>query len=214
MSKIFIIGLPRTGTTSLCASLLNAGYKVAHTAYTIEAVTQADVIADTPAFVDYPFFDQHYPGSKFIYLERDFKLWEPSIKQLLMRMDKNINNDSGGFNPILKRCYRAVFNPFDPDHINCGQHLLCCFSKHRAEVLSHFVNKEDQLLTLDISQDGSIDKLADFWQIEFSEKQFPHLNKGQKIIGWNKIQHPNKISANLPGKLGRKYFCPKKIADA
>ncbi|MEM7388342.1 MAG: sulfotransferase, partial [Pseudomonadota bacterium] len=47
-SKIFIIGLPRTGTTSICNSFLQLGYKTAHTAYTQQAITTADVIADTP----------------------------------------------------------------------------------------------------------------------------------------------------------------------
>ncbi|RYE30840.1 MAG: sulfotransferase family protein, partial [Sphingobacteriales bacterium] len=31
MKKIFIIGLPRTGTTSISVALLNYGLKVAHT---------------------------------------------------------------------------------------------------------------------------------------------------------------------------------------
>jgi len=56
-SKIFIIGLPRTGTTSICNSFLQLGYKTAHTAYTQQAIITADVIADTPVFSEYALLD-------------------------------------------------------------------------------------------------------------------------------------------------------------
>ena len=50
MQKIFIIGLPRTGTTSVCVAMLELGFYVAHTAYTDRSFTEAQVIADTPIF--------------------------------------------------------------------------------------------------------------------------------------------------------------------
>ncbi|MFQ3195483.1 MAG: hypothetical protein ACI9N3_002317, partial [Colwellia sp.] len=52
-TKIFIIGLPRSGTTSICAAMLELGYTVAHTAYTQKTFDQAQVIADTPIFADF-----------------------------------------------------------------------------------------------------------------------------------------------------------------
>jgi hypothetical protein len=82
MNKIFIIGLPRTGTTSVCAAMLTLGFRVAHTAYTVRAFDEAQVIADTPIFNDYQQLDQAYPKAKFIYLERSLKNWLPSIQQL------------------------------------------------------------------------------------------------------------------------------------
>ena len=69
--RIFIIGLPRTGTTSVCHAFLQLGFSCAHTAYTKQCFNQAQVIADTPIFNDYEYLDSLYPGAKFIYLERE-----------------------------------------------------------------------------------------------------------------------------------------------
>ncbi|WP_164835569.1 sulfotransferase, partial [Pseudoalteromonas sp. TB51] len=45
MSKIFIIGLPRTGTTSVCHAFLEFGIATAHTAYTSHCFENATAIA-------------------------------------------------------------------------------------------------------------------------------------------------------------------------
>ena len=70
MNKLFIIGLPRTGTTSISVALLDYGFKVAHTAYTKRAFELADVISDAPCFADYQELDNIFPHSKFVYLDR------------------------------------------------------------------------------------------------------------------------------------------------
>jgi hypothetical protein len=207
MSKIFIIGLPRTGTTSLCATLLELGFKTAHTAYTIAAIEQAEVIADTPAYVDYPFFDRRYPGSKYIYLDRDLEHWLPSIKGLLIRMEKNINNDNGGFNPILKRCFKSVFEPFDHQYINSSQHLKDCYLKHKNNVFDYFTQRADNFISLTISDPKAPAKLLNFLGISNPKiTAFPHLNIGQQVVAWNRIDSPLKVTANLSGSQGRKYF--------
>lgn len=207
MAKIFIIGLPRTGTTSLCASFLDLGYKTAHTAYTEQSILSADVIADTPAYCDFKALDSLFPKSRFIYLERDAELWLPSIKGLLNRMIKNINNDSGGFNPTLKRCFKTIFTPFDEEHINSEEHLLQCYQRHQQAVRNYFYNRPKDLLSIDISQPESLTALLNFLnKPENRLKCFPHLNKNQKIIAWNSINHPLKIGSNLAGPRGRKFI--------
>jgi len=118
MQKIFIIGLPRTGTTSVCAAMLALGYRVAHTAYTERSFFEAQVLADTPIFCDYQRLDSAYPNAKFIYLARDMEKWLPSIAQLLARMHNNLIRDDGGFNPIIKRCYQTIFSPYSLANIN------------------------------------------------------------------------------------------------
>jgi len=111
-NKIFIIGLPRTATTSVCLAMLGLGFKTAHNAYTEHAFNEAQVIADTPVFCDYQRLDKHFPTSKFIYLTRETQNWLPSIKQLLQRMIVNLQRTDGGFNPHLKRCYNEMFHCF------------------------------------------------------------------------------------------------------
>ena len=201
-NKVFIIGLPRTGTTSICVALLHLGYKVAHTAYTEKAITTAEVIADTPIFCDYQQLAEQYPQAKFIYLTRDLSLWLPSIRQLLQRMHKNIVRDDGGFNPILKRCYKKVFAPFCLENVKQDEFLKQCYQRHYDEVQCYFVKRPQDILFIDVSHANAYQQMIDFLNIQHQlydveNPCFEKINIGGKITAWNKIKHPNKVDANM-----------------
>ncbi|GLX79708.1 hypothetical protein tinsulaeT_30480 [Thalassotalea insulae] len=198
--KVFIIGLPRTGTTSVCSKLLTLGYRVAHTAYTQNAFDQAQVIADTPIFCDYPLLDKYYPNSKFIYLTRAMESWLPSIKQLLQRMYINIVRSDGGFNPIIKRSYQQVFTPFNQQNINSDEFLAACYQRHIAEVSDYFSVTPKKLFTLDVSQPETFEQLHQFLQLPQPITKFDRLNVGGKITAWKDLTHPNKIASTRNGK--------------
>ncbi len=204
--KIFIIGLPRTGTTSICVALLNLGYKVAHTAYTQPCIDTAEVIADTPVFCDYQSLDQQYPKSKFIYLTRSLELWLPSIRQLLQRMHKNIVRRDGGFNPILKRCYQNTFSPFELDDFTQDEFLTVCYQAHQREVFSYFENRASDLLTIDVSKSDAYEQMLKFLPLPvidenivegLAKKVFEKINVGGKITAWNKVRNELKIDSHL-----------------
>jgi len=201
IGKIFIIGLPRTGTTSLCAAILELGYKVAHTAYTQQTFEHADVIADTPIFCDYQQLDRYYPNSRFIYLEREAQLWLPSIKQLLIRMQKNIVRTDGGFNPFIKRCYQQVFAPFNKKNIQEEDFLLDCYQRHQDSISCYFKSRPQDLLFIDISKDDSYTKLLSFLKLEKTDGSFQQMNIGGKVTAWNDLRNENKVSSTRQGKI-------------
>ncbi|WP_281560015.1 sulfotransferase [Thalassomonas sp. RHCl1] len=204
--KIFIIGLPRTATTSVCLAMLNLGFKTAHTAYTREAMTQAQVIADTPVFCDYRQLDLDYPGAKFIYLTRDPELWLPSIRQLLKRMYVNLQRSDGGFNPTLKRCYNRVFEPLTQENLDRDDFLLGCYQRHQQDIVEYFRGREQDLLTLDVAETESFSRLLAFLNIvpgEDIEQGFDRINIGGKVTAWNKIRHPLKVEATQAGKIDK-----------
>ncbi|GHE87782.1 sulfotransferase [Thalassotalea profundi] len=198
--KIFIIGLPRTGTTSVCAAMLNLGFTVAHTAYTQSTFDKAQVIADTPIFNDYQLLNNTYPNSRFIYLTRDLPLWLPSIRQLLMRMSKNLVRDDGGFNPIIKRCYLNTFAPFTEENINSNDFLTECYLKHQAQVQQYFKQSPQQLLTINISQTGAFQQLLHFLELTTLMSTFEKMNIGGKITAWKEFDHPLKIASTNNGR--------------
>lgn len=210
--KIFIIGLPRTGTTSICASLLTLGYKVAHTAYVQKAFDDAQVLADTPVFHHYQYLDKKYANAKFIYLSRKKTKWLPSIKQLLQRMSVNLLRDDGGFNPTIKECYLTVFSPFTLDNINDDSFLSTCYDKHHNEINQYFVERENDLLTIDISENGSYQLLLNFLnksknnKVATKESDFPKYNAGGKVTAWKDIKHVNKIESTNKGRAEKMSF--------
>jgi len=201
--KIFIIGLPRSGTTSMCAVMLELGYTVAHTAYTQTTFDNAQVIADTPVFTDYKKLDSFYPNSKFIYLSRGSAKWLPSIKQLLQRMYINVTREDGGFNTIIKRCYQSTFSPFTIENIENADFLTQCYLQHSSEVEQYFSKRSQDLLTIDISEPSSYQKLLSFLSLENDSESggFERLNSGGKVTAWKDLKHKNKIESTKNGRM-------------
>lgn len=202
-NKIFIIGLPRTATTSVCIAFLELGYKTAHTAYTKACFEEAQVIADTPVFCDYQALDRAYPESKFINLVRPLDKWLPSIRQLLLRMHTNLQRTDGGFNPHLKRCYNQIFSPLTIENIKSDEFLIDCYQRHQQQIAEFFKSRPDDLLTIDVSHADSFAKLLSF--IDFTDdvdgQAFKLINKGGKVTAWNDIKHPLKVASTRNGRI-------------
>ncbi|TMP36002.1 sulfotransferase [Pseudoalteromonas rubra] len=204
MEKIFITGLPRTGTTSVCAAFLELGFKTAHTAYTRETFSQAQVIADTPVFNDYKTLSELYPNSRFVYLDRAMSSWVPSIRRLLTRMLPRLETQQGGFNDTLKRCYFDIFEHLSADNIACDQYLIDIYQKHRIDCLSFLERKQQKHLILDVAQPDSLHTLKDFLGIQTDHAMtMPNLNQGGKVTAWKQIDHPLKIESTRNGKADR-----------
>lgn len=206
MNKLFIIGLPRTGTTSVSVALLEYGFKVAHTAYTKRAFELADVISDAPCFSDYEQLDKLFPNSKFVYLDRALENWVPSMQMLLQKMLPELDPKTGYLNPVLKRSFNKTFalsttsNPLEQEH------LETCYRDHQQAITTYFANRSD-FLTIDVSQPRSLKTLLQFLNVSNQEADnFPRLNIGKQVDSWKEFKHPNKINSLSAGAEHRKFF--------
>jgi hypothetical protein len=209
INKIFIIGLPRTATTSVCLAMLGLGFKTAHNAYTERTFIEAQVIADTPIFCDYKKLDQHFPNSKFIYLTRDKANWLPSIKQLLQRMIVNLQRSDGGFNPHLKRCYNDVFSPLTAENIAQDDFLLQCYLRHEEGALDYFKDRSSDFLSIDVSHDQSYQQLLAFLSIAPDKGRasgFEKINIGGKVKAWQDINNVLKIESTNKGRIDKVLY--------
>ncbi|KGJ95211.1 sulfotransferase [Colwellia psychrerythraea] len=207
--KIFIIGLPRTATTSVCLAMLEQGFKTAHNAYTQNAFIQAQVLADTPIFCDYQQLDKHFPNSKFIYLTRSPERWLPSIKQLLQRMIINLQRSDGGFNPHLKRCYNEIFSPLTEDNLNSDEFLLNCYNRHQQGIEAYFENRKQDLLSIDVSDESSYLKMLAFLDIDSSNARdggFKQINLGGKVKAWQGLNNKLKVESTNKGKIDKLLY--------
>ncbi len=206
MNKLFIIGLPRTGTTSISVALLDYGFKVAHTAYTKRAFELADVVSDAPCFCDYKQLDKLFPNSKFVYLDRALTTWVPSMQMLLNKMLPELTPKTGYLNPVLKRCINTSFQLATTADPLSGQHLAACYLEHQHSVFNYFAGRAD-FLHINISQSGSLKNLLQFLEISAGDVgDFPHLNVGKQVDNWQQLKHPNKINSLSAGKEHRKFF--------
>ena len=206
MNKLFIIGLPRTGTTSISVALLRYGFKVAHTAYTKRAFELADVVSDAPCFCDYRHLDVLFPNSKFVYLERALEVWVPSMQMLLQKMLPELEDKTGSLHPVLKRVMHKTFSLTDGGDPLASEHLSQCYRNHQQGVFNYFSGRDD-FLALDISQVNSSQQLVDFLGVDGEAAgEFPHLNIGKRVDNWKTYKHPNKVNSYSAGKDHRKFF--------
>ncbi len=201
--KIFIVGLPRTGTTSICAALLEQGYRVAHTAFSQAAFYHAEVIADAPVFSDYPNLDLEFPNSKFIYLDRNPKEWVASAKKLLSRIRERHALKPTAFSPVLIRSYISVFGEDCITKDISSEQLVACFNQHKQGVMNYFSSKSNRLVMVSLDQAVCEKELSIFCGVNL---KIPHLNNNGKISDWNRLKSDKKVDPNLLGENGRKYF--------
>jgi hypothetical protein len=205
MTKIFIIGLPRTGTTSTSVALLECGFKVAHTAFTQHAFELADVISDSPCFSDYQQLDLLFPDSKFVYLQRELLKWIPSMQRLLTKMAPHLLPKTGYFNPVLKRSFEQTFE-LSNENLLTGEHLSACYERHQQQVNLYFHGRSN-LLSINVSERGSLQALLAFLGLDCQDNQeFPHLNQGSQVSNWKAYKHVNKITSLSAGKKHRQFF--------
>lgn len=164
--KVFCIGFHKTGTTSLGEALKLLGYH--HTTFykrvfdnyenreteqILQYAEKYDSFDDVPWFKEdmIPILDQHFPNSKFIYLERNEEEWVKSFENWSFKLSGR----------------RA--NMVD---------WLAQFQSHRKFVLDYFKNSgSDRFIILDIGDPVGFRKLADFLDKPFVADKFPHFNR-------------------------------------
>ena len=185
--------------------MLNHDFKVAHTALTKQSFALADVIADTPCFTDFRPLDQIFPGSLFVYSERNIESWLPSVQMLLDKMLKY--EESGGhFNPVIERCFNETFQLWTCEKPLETKHLTQCYKQHKQTIFEYFDGRND-LLHLDVSQSGSLEALLLFLgRPAHKNAELPHLNANRMITAWRDIKHPNKVNSNAIGPERRRFF--------
>lgn len=191
--KLFIVGLPRTGTTSLCEFFLRHGQPTAHCAYTEAAMTLAKVIADTPVYNDYPELAKAYPQAKFILNQRPLEHWLPSIKHLLNAMREGLLDDKPLFPADVKRCFLSVLSPLSEDTIASDEHLTACFQRHQNDVIDRL---QSRVITIDINDTKAPVRICDFLDIPYDGLGFKTLNTRGHIGDWRHIDHHLKIKPN------------------
>lgn len=165
-AKVFCIGYNKTGTTSCGRAFELLGYRNLSFKYKVwrgyyknkEIAKMLKIASKYDSFDDLPWLkedmipilDKTFPGSKFVYLERDEESWKKSF-------------------------YNWRFKQFGqyPD-IEKG---LEDFRKHKEFVFEYFKNRQSDLLTINISDKEAFMKLAKFLKKETTFREMPHENK-------------------------------------
>ena len=174
MSKIFGIGLGRTGTKSLARAMHKLGYSVKHGIRYVDDITQYDFTNDIAVSWRFDFLDFVYPGSKFILTVRDFDNWMTASQDFSERRGVSRKSPKGKLRRLENRYMLFKTTFFEHDKFKKG------YKDFHTKVYDHFKDRHDDLLVMNIINGDGWEKLCDFLGKEIPNMPFPHLHKSKK----------------------------------
>ena len=192
-NKVFCIGMNKTGTRSLHKAFKLLGLRSLHHApdgYSsvnqhvadaaairrqiedaqregrrlLEGIEEYDTYSDIgPILRFYPLLDEQYPGSKFIYTQRDMDSWLESRRR---HVERNRAAKERG-------AYSGTFLEIEPERWENDK------IRHFEAVTSYFAGREDDLLIFNICGGEGFEKLCPFLGLPEPAEPFPWVNRSR-----------------------------------
>jgi len=180
--KVFCMGLPKTGTTSIgkafdilglkhnaatdstlaIRDICNGSYK-----YITEQINEFEAFEDTPYHLIYDWLHYMYPDAKFILTER---LNEQKYLNSLLN-ESQYKKESGIHQ--LKKSAQFGF----PYVRNNEEAVIEYYLNHNKTIKEKFEN----VLTMNFEKGDSWEKLCSFLDLPIPEVKFPHENKTNEL---------------------------------
>jgi hypothetical protein len=182
-NKVFEIGEPKTGTTSLGAAFKILGLKeigweeqayetflrgpVPDYKYLFDQMAAYEAFQDGPWHdVDFRILDMAFPGSKFIYLERDDESWIRSVEK---HYSPEINA-----NDLPARSLHTVW--LTPDRDEHIRKRLEGKKLKKDSIIEYFKDRPDDLLIMNICEGEGWETLCPFLHKPTPKRKFPRAN--------------------------------------
>lgn len=204
-SKLFGIGLPKTGTSSMAVALNALGIRCLHNPWEFRQQAFAGRYRFNPsdtwdAIVNfgehfYPQLDAAYPGSKFVLTMREKEEWLHSVRRSM--------GDTTGFEPPVRPHFRSWLRPskwlkeaaihsgktYRMSHALVRIDIYGChlfdrdrfsyvYDLHERSVHEYFRGREKDLLILKVSEDNPWEPLCGFLGVQPPDDMpFPHVRR-------------------------------------
>ena len=180
MNKIFCVGLPKTGTTSLHHAAKILGLRSVHFPsdrrtvaqlrrgdYRLRVAEENDILSDVPIPVIFPQLDTAFPGARFIYTWRPLDAWLKSESTAPFNADPPKPGSTRDF-------YRAILygvTEFSEERFRWVH------QDHHRRVTSYFSGgRESDILVMDITAGDGWEKLCPFLGLPVPDAPFPKSN--------------------------------------
>lgn len=166
-SKIFGVGLSKTGTTSLTKALKMLGYRACHLPKDLEsALEKYEALIDTPIARAYKNLDELYPSSKFILTIRDVESWLESMRAHFVIYSRDTRED------WILELRRDLYHTEEFDPVLMRDSFL----QHNENVKSYFSTRPNDLLIINIINGEGWDVLCPFLSKPIPNTLFPKIN--------------------------------------
>lgn len=202
--RVFGIGLNRTGTTSLDAALWHLGWRSMHNP-PAERMANGDfgmfstddepynAGTDVSVAACYRELDESFPGSKFVLTVRDAEDWLHSITRHFSRLPRW--SGEGDWKTIRERVYSSAWPSLEQ--------FLAGYRAHLIGVATHFRQRPDDLLVVNLTVGDGWEKLCPFLGVGVPQMEFPNTNRAD---GGDGVGHPSKAFKPLDASEMRAVF--------
>lgn len=167
MSKIFLIGLPKTATKTVAIELHNMGFNCYHYPTKEEQYEKFEVLGDLPVAMKFQELAEKYPDAKFIFTVRDPVTWHQSCSKHFSR-----KHTIKGSMYAQNRVKFLGSKYYEEEKFEKSR------ARHEKEVFEFFRGK-DNFLVLDIFSGSPRSVLYEFLDREFdgdASEPFPNYD--------------------------------------
>jgi 3'-phosphoadenosine 5'-phosphosulfate (PAPS) 3'-phosphatase len=204
-TKIFGIGLSKTGTSSLAQALERLGFKtrdcMGATRYIpgdlssidMDTVLAHDALTDTPIPSFYRELDQRFPGSRFILTVRDQEGWLKSCKKQFNERSAAAQNEA----------HRQIFEDLYGTNIFDERRFASGYERFVNGVFEYFKHRPQDLLVLDVARGDGWEKLCPFVERPVPDVPFPKANVTK--IRWMSIEDLVAVAEAAGRELLKRY---------
>lgn len=173
-TKVFGIGLSRTGTTSLSHAFRILGFSAVHLPVNVKAIDEADFSDDLSVTMRFRWLDQKYPGSKFILTTREKSEWLKNCREFF-------STKPFPKGPKTRRWTIYVHNRVYGCRWFDEEAFFDAWDRHEAYVRSYFRDRPGDLLIMNICAGDGWEKLCPFIGVDPPGVAFPHVWKIQQV---------------------------------
>jgi 3'-phosphoadenosine 5'-phosphosulfate (PAPS) 3'-phosphatase len=204
-SKLFGIGLSKTGTTSLANALQILGYKTKDnmgvvkyatgdlSSVDLDVVDAHDALTDTPIPSFYRALDARYPGSKFILTVRDSEGWLTSCKKQFTQRFAERQTDAH------KRLFLDLYGTdvFDEHRFASG------YARFVDGAREYFMDRPHDLLIINVTAGEGWEQLCPFLGRPVPDLPFPKANVTE--VRWMNVDDIVAVATHAGDELLRRY---------
>jgi len=179
--RVFGIGLGRTGTQSLASALRTLGFRVVHYPADLAEIDKHDACLDITVAKRFRFLDAIYPGSKFILTTREMESW---LRSCQWHYSVPWREAAPGDIPLeQKMLAENDFDMYGTWRFD-EEHFRHAKWRHESGVRFHFADRQDDLLTLDITTTPA----EDLWRALVAFLDVPVVDFGQPFPWENRSE--------------------------
>lgn len=182
MNKVFVVGLSKTGTTSLHAALEALGLRSIHNPEAMlrieagelrlstAAVANYDALSDLPVAAFFEDLDRAFPGARFILTTRNMDAWLASCAN---HFDPNAFRPNEVGRKLRMRVYGT--ETFDRERFRNA------VAAHNERVARYFAERPRDLLVIDIDEPDKWRLLCPFLGLPIPMAAYPHENRASRV---------------------------------